>query len=85
MSSEPVVLEGRELDVAVARAMGCKIERVNPKVIRCTCPELRGHWFQHGEPRFAEIKPYSTELADAWEVVEWVHVNLDVDDWEAFV
>lgn len=72
---------GRELDVAVARAMGCEpkleiFERNGPMELWfCTCDE-----FNHteGEGPFPLIYSYSTDPACVGEMLEWAASSGDL-------
>ena len=93
---------GLEMDVAVARAMGCDVRPTpqgwSPRGFYCACDHPNFEQPPHGvEPDWdcdPYLKPYSTDIAAAWEVVEKMNADYDVmvrqqrfkpDVWECYI
>jgi hypothetical protein len=92
---------GRELDALIAeKVMGCNVYCVDPnynykdpaKMWRCDCPGANSIGDRpHADDGFdGEIKPYSTDIAAAWKVVEkmreshqWIRIECFDGKWEA--
>lgn len=79
---------GRELDRAVAKALGCRV-RGTPEHPRCGCDQNR-----HNDPEWpSDLAFYSTDLEAAWEVIEALSMPDGVSfgvlrmfdgEWEAY-
>jgi len=88
---------GLEMDVAVARAMGCDVRPTpqgwSPRGFYCACDHPNFEQPPHGvEPDWdcdPYLKHYSTDIAAAWDVVKWLLANghhLEIEDgWSCVI
>lgn len=68
---------GREMDMAVAEAMGCSVLRGKYGNFLCGCPDERHGLCDRDSGFMAIIPDYSTEIGPAWWLVEELR-----KDWE---
>ena len=76
---------GRDLDIQIAEAMGCSPEYVDgASSPYCMCPDKASGFPPHGDYGTRNIHRYSTDIAAAWTVVEWMgsqNFVVSVEQW----